>query len=388
MPPNIGHNIRNQNVFASKDYNEEKFLIYSVFREKILDKVLREQIELVINNSVADVKYKKEQAKQRRIKSQENLRDEGNLTTNRYEPTDIPLIENRYLDYNFQKEIMKKKHMLDLMMQKKMSHRKKNIIRVYGKDMLAEMYLDLLNITEGEKIPGKILSPLSGRAHKTVNRSKSKKKEWNNDPKVAVEFDYNKTFRLTHSSMFDQPNTSKITNDKQKHSRSKSNHKKSTNKPKMNQTFTANAPDKKSVQIYRKKMKSPMNLLRALGIYKKSNLLDEVLKMYKRAAGDYNDYQGNGPFSDRKMEGYEGIGGLNSLEQTTIADSNTKYGTNNMNRTIQSPQPVHKRLYSPPVKVGGVSNLRGFTQTKSKRNYIPIRQMKGTKQSDRNFNAL
>lgn len=51
--------------------------------------------------------------------------------------------------------------MLDLMMQKKMSRRKKNIIKVYGKDMLAEMYLDLLNITEGEKIPGKILSPLS-----------------------------------------------------------------------------------------------------------------------------------------------------------------------------------------------------------------------------------
>ena len=132
-----------------------------------------------------------------------------------------------------------------------------------------------------------------------------------------------------------------------------------------------------------------MNLLRALGIYKKSNLLDQVLKMYKTATGDYNEYQTNpGPFSGRGVtaDTYDALGNPTSLEQTTIADS--KYVTNKQNRTIQSPQPIHKRLITPPVKVGGAKNIRGVTQGNSKRNFVPIRQEKQAKNSSRGRNQL
>ena len=132
-----------------------------MFREKIFDRILREELKNIAVQTIEKAKYKKQQRKLRqKIKSQENMAS-PEIDSLGYSPHEIPLVENRYLDYNFQKEIIKKKHMLDLMMQKKMSTRKKKIIKVYGKDMLAEMYLDLLNITDGEKIPGKILSPLS-----------------------------------------------------------------------------------------------------------------------------------------------------------------------------------------------------------------------------------
>ena len=45
-------------------------------------------------------------------------------------------------------KIMKKKRMLDLMISRKLSSKKKQIIKTYGKDMIAEMYLDLLNLSE------------------------------------------------------------------------------------------------------------------------------------------------------------------------------------------------------------------------------------------------
>lgn len=51
---------------------------------------------------------------------------------------------------------LKKKRMLDLMIRKKMSSKKKQIIQTYGKEMIAEMYLDLLNITEGAKLKSKL----------------------------------------------------------------------------------------------------------------------------------------------------------------------------------------------------------------------------------------
>ena len=43
---------------------------------------------------------------------------------------------------------LKKKRMLDLITKRKMSPKKKQIIKTYGKDMIAEMYLDLINLAE------------------------------------------------------------------------------------------------------------------------------------------------------------------------------------------------------------------------------------------------
>lgn len=46
---------------------------------------------------------------------------------------------------------LRKKKMLDLMIRRKLSPKKKKIIQTYGKDMIAEMYLDLLNLSEIKK---------------------------------------------------------------------------------------------------------------------------------------------------------------------------------------------------------------------------------------------
>lgn len=90
------------------------------------------------------------------------------------------------------------------MMQKKMTRRKKNIIKIYGKDMLAEMYLDLLNITEGDAIPKRILSPLSKKLPKSVKKVRPKKSNWNRDNTIS--YGNNQTFKLNNSSIFNSPN--------------------------------------------------------------------------------------------------------------------------------------------------------------------------------------
>ena len=48
----------------------------------------------------------------------------------------------------YKNKTLKKKRMLDLMTKRKMSPKKKQIIKTYGKDMIAEMYLDLMNLAE------------------------------------------------------------------------------------------------------------------------------------------------------------------------------------------------------------------------------------------------
>lgn len=96
--------------------------------------------------------------------------------------------EREYIvSHNVKKNIIKKKHMLDLMLQKKMSRRKKKIIKIYGKDMLAEMYLDLLNVTEGKAIPQRILSPLSGQLPLNLKNARSKKNRWNKDSTLPAD---------------------------------------------------------------------------------------------------------------------------------------------------------------------------------------------------------
>jgi hypothetical protein len=215
--------------------------------------------------------------------------------------------------------------MLDLMMQKKLSRRKKKIIKVYGKDMLAEMYLDLLNITEGEAIPRRILSPLSGRVPRQVKKNRYRKQDWNKDNTLPKE--QNRTFKLNSTSIFNSPHNKRAEGSK---SRSNSKRRKLGNKTikndhggitsaeetrhetadskikrknnedrrafstgvktrnvktlKLNATNTQTiSPDEKYQQykIHRRKIKSPVSMLKMLGIYKKHNLLDEVLKMYK-----------------------------------------------------------------------------------------------------------
>jgi hypothetical protein len=132
------------------------------------------------------------------MKSQDDLRkaEEDNAFKNSS--------ENKYLELNFQREIIKKKHMLDLMMQQKMNTRKKKIIKVYGKDMLAEMYLDLLNINEGEVIPKRLLSPLAGKVPKNIRVGRSKKSRWNNNSTIPAQDSRN--FKLNGGSMFNSPN--------------------------------------------------------------------------------------------------------------------------------------------------------------------------------------
>jgi hypothetical protein len=146
--------------------------------------------------------------------------------------------ENKHLELNFQKEIIKKKHMLDLMMQKKMNRRKKKIIKVYGKDMLAEMYLDLLNITEGEVIPKRLLSPLAGKVPKNIRIGRSKKSRWNNNSTIPMQNSRN--FKFNGGSMFNSPNDRNRSVNK---SRSRSKKVIETNsKEKRSEVLSADAP--------------------------------------------------------------------------------------------------------------------------------------------------
>ena len=49
IPPSLGHNIR-KDIKGLPKFDEEKFCIYSVFRESILYKVMREQISEVLED--------------------------------------------------------------------------------------------------------------------------------------------------------------------------------------------------------------------------------------------------------------------------------------------------------------------------------------------------
>mmetsp|Transcript_10449 Transcript_10449/g.9230 ORF Transcript_10449/g.9230 Transcript_10449/m.9230 type:complete len:100 (+) Transcript_10449:97-396(+) len=74
------------------------------------------------------------------------------------------------------------------------------------------------------------------------------------------------------------------------------------------------------------KMKSPVNVLKALGVYRKNNLLDEVLKMYKVAGTDYNEtVTPNHTFSEKdyynNREGYDAFGNPINIENSTMVNS-------------------------------------------------------------------
>ena len=88
---------------------------------------------------------------------------------------------------------LKKKRMLDLMTKRKMSPKKKQIIKTYGKDMIAEMYLDLINLAE--------IKNKSNLMNYNVNRRKSNEINSN-------EFD-DPNFTFVDKSMFNQTQTLK-----------------------------------------------------------------------------------------------------------------------------------------------------------------------------------
>ena len=76
-------------------------------------------------------------------------------------------------------------------------------------------------------------------------------------------------------------------------------------------------------------MKSPINVLKALGVYRKNNLLDEVLKMYKKADGEFSGYiQPTAVLSERQNSGsYDAFGNLAINENSTNANTGTNFGT-------------------------------------------------------------
>lgn len=87
-----------------------------------------------------------------------------------------------------------------------MSPKKKQIVKTYGKDMIAEMYLDLLNLTHNK------------RHSKEGGRHKKQHKKTNNVTivseertiKVQEEFDIgDHNFKFVESSMFTQTQTLK-----------------------------------------------------------------------------------------------------------------------------------------------------------------------------------
>jgi hypothetical protein len=90
----------------------------------------------------------------------------------------------------FKNKTLKKKKMLDLFIKKKLSTKKKRIIQTYGKDMIAEMYLDLLNLHENKK----------KSFNNGINMQKYSKRRNSND---VVKRNSNENFKLIDKSMFD-----------------------------------------------------------------------------------------------------------------------------------------------------------------------------------------
>ena len=109
-----------------------------------------------------------------------------------------------------------------------------------------------------------------------------------------------------------------------------------------------------AVQASKKRLKSPHNYIKALGLYSKENLLEEVLKMYKTAVDTYKPKNSVKfvnttikPFDDHHLEHY-------ATMQNNYFDSG---GEENMHRAlkkikgkgrrnIRSPQPRYQQLYA------------------------------------------
>jgi hypothetical protein len=88
----------------------------------------------------------------------------------------------------FINKTLKKKTMLDLFIKKKLSSNKKRIIQTYGKDMIAEMYLDLLNLQQNKK--------------NSNNNNKMQNYSRNNSPNQVAKQNSNKDSKLKDKSIF------------------------------------------------------------------------------------------------------------------------------------------------------------------------------------------
>ena len=134
---------------------EEDFLIYSIFRQNIQEGVLKTLVSDVAQGVLKENNIK---PKIRRGKNKSALKgskiDPKVFSNLKYNPNNLKLMKLKELvnkDYDLQKKTMRKKKMLDLMIRRKLSPKKKKIIQTYGKDMIAEMYLDLINLSEIKK---------------------------------------------------------------------------------------------------------------------------------------------------------------------------------------------------------------------------------------------
>lgn len=58
MPPMLGHNIKEKETSDLLKFDEKKFWVYAVFREKIFDKILREEMKKIAVQAIEKAKYK------------------------------------------------------------------------------------------------------------------------------------------------------------------------------------------------------------------------------------------------------------------------------------------------------------------------------------------
>ena len=88
MPPTLGYNTRT-NSADFPEYDEQKFLIYSVFREKILDKIVKEQLKDIASQAIQTAIDKKEKRRiNKEIRSQERIKSReyvNNQETNEFD---------------------------------------------------------------------------------------------------------------------------------------------------------------------------------------------------------------------------------------------------------------------------------------------------------------
>ncbi|CAI2384412.1 unnamed protein product [Moneuplotes crassus] len=325
-------NLENQDTEAK--YDKEKALLNLVFRKFVQENVIKDLISEVVTDSVRNV-IQNAKMKRRRNRSLANTRkgDPNAVLTIKQNSNNVKKVKIKELlgkdfkhikmpiqnkpvsvhtlnsQYDLQKKTLRKMKMLDLMTRKKLSRKKKKIIQTYGKDMISEMYLDLMNLSEMKR--NEILMNFnkdrrgSSRIHQNEfddpnyrfvdksmfnqTRALQEGKEMNQkliasqgkslfkDLKCSI---MDSSYRMTNRAKSSK-NRKRVKRNHNKFLQNKTLHHSTSNHDRSLYKITQENP--------KRRVKSPNQHMKLLGLYTKKSMLEDVLKMYKAASSDYRN---------------------------------------------------------------------------------------------------
>lgn len=103
--------------------------------------------------------------------------------------------------------------------------------------------------------------------------------------------------------------------------------------------------------IGKRRLNSPYNYLRVLGLYSKNNLLEDVLQMYKNVVNVPDGPDQQSPTKEKTLNEVDYYSGIQdkSVEGMKTTQNKLKKAYRKSNRKVRSPQPVNhpltKRLF-------------------------------------------